>query len=288
MAVEFFKASKLLFHDGVANEVIPSERYIAVELEIAGTQGDVGVSEAIKKWNGSVVSDGSIQAQGGGNAFEINTAPASGDKFIEQLKEITDALRASKAVVNDSCGYHVHVDARDFSFYDIRKLIMLYAKIEPALFQIVTATRIKSRYCHPCADKFMKDLANHRLPGDAKKKILQNTYGHKKVSLRELRGQKYNDARYSAMNIHSWAFRGTIECRMHHGTSNFAKITNWAILWASILDTAKELNEKEILSITGEPIKVLLEVAPTQAVRDWIVERFTKFQGSSPINSEND
>lgn len=253
-----------------------------MEIEISEVEDDkkMDIFNVVKKWQGAIVDDGSLPQSG----CEINTAPANGDKFVQQMTELGAALKAQGAKVNNQCGLHVHVDARDFTYYDLRRLLLAYTKIENALFSIVAPERIHSRYCRPCATGYAKNLNRPEQNKDSKKRIISNIYGadlaNGQISadfMHNLRNHKYNNARYSALNIHSWYFRGTIECRMHQGSKNPKHIINWGILWAGILDYAMKTPESVIKQLpTG--LESLIQMAPNNEVKDWIVERSVKFK----------
>lgn len=281
--ISFFRQDQPTFHAAPKGKfkVNPSTRYIAAEIEVASvaarTVSDpeaMTVSRAVKKWKGQIVEDGSLPHGG----FEINTAPASGDLFVEEIGEICEMLKESHAKVTKECGLHIHVNAQDHNFYDIRKLMMLYQKIEPALFSIIAPSRKVSRYCHPCGDNYIKNLEKGIIPKDNEKIIKKNVYGNEDESIVYLKQNKYHDARYNAMNLHSWVYRGSVEFRMHHGTVSASKIQNWGMLCAGILDYAFDRNEAEIKAMKGDSFGLLLEVAPTDRVKNWIIDRRKHFE----------
>lgn len=235
----------------------------------------------VRKWGGGIVRDGSLPDSG----FEITTAPANGDLFARQIEDICTALNDQNAEVSPKCGYHVHIDGRDYSCWDIRKLVLLYAKIESALFETVPKSRRDNHYFMQCADRFAVGLVHSK---DAKNHLLDNVYAEAvKGSTGRIRGQrvkqakanKYGEYRYYALNLHSWFYRGTIECRLAAGTTNPRKIINWGLLWASILDYAAQHSEAAIRSL-GHGWPVLLKVAASDDVRAWLTSRKEKFTGN--------
>lgn len=276
----FFRSEKPQFHRGKANfqRFNKSRRFIAVEIEVADTDSRVDDSsrlyKTIKRWGGQIVEDGSLPDTG----FEINTAPAAGDLFVKEIAEICKDLSFHGASVTKACGLHVHVDARDFNFYDMRRLVYLYSKVEPALFGMVSGSRRNSRYCEPCGDYLADGLDKFKYPKAAKNKLLKNIY--RGNHYKDARKDKYAEGRYAAMNLHSWMYRGTVENRMHHGTVNYTKIINWSMLWASILDFAYANSEKYIKDMNDSSVDILKHVAPA-SIRDWIDERHNKFSGGT-------
>lgn len=249
----------------------PSKRHLAVEIEVAKSGEGNHVNQAVQKWKGSIVRDGSLPVGG----FEINTSPANGDLFPKQIREIGKALDAQGGEATKACGLHVHIDARDFDFSDIARLMLLYSKLEPGLSAIIHKARRNSRYSKPCGAQYAAALSQR---GDTKDRVLRAIYGTSTLTGQDK--QKYNSARYAAMNLHSWQFRGTVECRMFAGTVTAYRIINWGLLWAAILDYAKSHSTEDIEALTSgnvmESIEILRTIAPTPTVRAWIDCRAVK------------
>jgi hypothetical protein len=252
-------------------------RLIGVEIEVSGTETFKPIRTALEEWRCSVVSDGSIVAGRGGRGYEINSQPASGDLFCEQMDALGSALAAGKATANNSCGVHVHVDASDMGWWSVGKLIRLYAKLEPALFGIVEARRAKSTYCIPCGTKFMAGIENPASVKDVKEKVLLDQYGRSsgKAVLKQ-QGNKYHSARYNALNLHSWFLRGTVEFRHHHGSTQGDKIKYWALTCASIVDRAIQWGDKALADVP-EGLDGLLALSVSQKHKEWLVSRWETF-----------
>ncbi len=264
-----------VFHTSQRNQfkVNSSRRFLACELEFSDAADGDAIYDAVSNWQGAIVSDGSLPSTG----FELCTAPANGDLFVDQIGEICEALAEQHAQINTDCGFHVHVDARDFRYWDLRKLILLYAKIEDALFAIVPKSRRKNSFCEPCGMRYVNELTGTRA---VKQKIIQNVYDDASPgpAFKGKRSDKYCGSRYRALNLHSWFYRGTVECRLAAGTRDREKIVPWATLWAAIVDFAYRHSESRIANLAGSSLDVLLCVAPSDAVRDWIHERIETFR----------
>ncbi len=93
------------------------------------------------------------------------------------------------------------------------------------------------------------------------------------------RRNKFDGARYHALNLHSWFYRGTIECRLHTGTVRANKIIAWGKLWANLLDTAMRLRERDIISRHATSRELLLSIAPDAETRDYITHRHAQHSG---------
>jgi hypothetical protein len=249
----------------------PSNRLCSAEIEVAKLEVrdfSTEVKEACVKWGAGIVSDGSLPDTG----FEINTAPAAGDKFVKQIDDICGALRKCQAKVTKECGLHVHIDARDFSYWEVRRLILLYAKIEDALFSIVSTSRRNSHYCNRCGETYLKAV-RLETPQKVKAAVCKAVYKQEDIKTRRI--NKYDDSRYSALNLHSWFYRGTVECRLFGGTVNGTKIKNWGMLWCGLLDWVYSHKEKDFAKFDKmTSLQTLLSVCPTEEIKQWVNERF--------------
>lgn len=248
MRPKFFN-SRLEFHSPTRfqKKLNKSSRFVSAEIEVAGIKDNKKLVEnIIRKWKGSIVYDGTLPKP---NGFEINTAPAAGDLYIRQITEICDKLAKANATVNNSCGLHVHIDARDYNFCDISRLIKVYAAIEPVLFSMVPPYRRNNIYSVKCGDKLETAIKANKLSHILlKEKVVTAVYGEPdSISYRmDKRGAGQGTGRYYALNIHSWFFRGTIECRLFDGTLDKNEIIDWGVLWANILDFALHSSDDDV------------------------------------------
>ena len=264
----------------------PFARLVSVEIEAIASDHMTATPKAVRKWNGSIVKDGSLNEGG----FEINVSPASGDMLVGEFKEICAALDSDDAKVDDSCGLHCHVDATDMSWWTIRQLVRLYAKLEDALFSIVDPRRRfppadgGKHYCAPCGTHFLRALDSPKSTKDLTNKthtLLYNTVGA--VAIRRSH-DKYQGSRYYALNLHSWLYRGTVELRMHHGTVDFDDCFNWALLCTSLVETAKNLKHDELRS-WPIGIRGLLKLAPTLGCKAWVTSAWNEYNPDNRIEA---
>ena len=265
-----------------------SSRFISVEIEVAGIRNryDLGAIDLVlEKWGARRVADGSLPSGG----FEINTAPAAGDHFIQQITEICDVLKAAGAYVDESCGLHVHADARDFKYADMRNLVLLWEKLEPAFMSTQSAARSRSHYCRPVGRKYADAFRTLGLPdfvkakgkpNGVKTKFFDGVYGTRSNynDFRPARDSHYDDSRYHNLNLHSWIYRGTVENRLHSGTIVARKIIDWATTWAKFMDMAYVANEKEIGTITDPVDYLITRVASNKSAADYLKARMRTYE----------
>lgn len=94
----------------------------------------------------------------GDMGFEINTAPSKGTVFIKQVWDICSALQRQGAGVDERCGCHIHVDAVDYTYYELKRLLLFYAAVEPVIYGIVPDYRRTSHYCRPCGRQYFQAI----------------------------------------------------------------------------------------------------------------------------------
>jgi len=59
--------------------------------------------------------------------------------------------------------------------------------------------------------------------------------------------EKYNDARYCGLNLHSRYFHGSLEFRLHSGTLSKTKIVNWIRILNAIIEKGIEIEKDSSL-----------------------------------------
>jgi hypothetical protein len=241
-------------------------RHIAVEIEVDrynSAKNSRKLNEALDRWGDAVVHDGSLDG-----GFEINTNPCNGDLWYKHIEELSDGLDLINAHCTTACGLHCHVNAKDLSAYDLRRLILLYRKTERGLFELCEPRRMQGHYSQVCGAFFMPKLELH--PDEFRRELAQKMYlsGHKlpnpqkkghngdlvsyAKSIDRTKKEKYHGVRYKALNLHSFFLRGTVEFRHKEGTVDYTEITNWGEICAHMIETAANWPESKIMALPGD------------------------------------
>jgi hypothetical protein len=114
---------------------------------------------------------------------------------------------------------------------------------------MVPKSRRKVDFCKASIDKYIDVVKNKNLPyKDLKHRIVNGLYGESNTYNRY---DKYVLARRYALNLHSWFYHGTIECRLMNGTIDPATIIKWGKTWLAIMDFSLDMNSDKI-DIIGE------------------------------------
>lgn len=215
-------------------------RYFSTELEIVDMR-----RESTTKWHS--VNDSSISSGG----IEYLSGPMVGKFAVDEIYEECGKLGG---FVDDTCGFHIHLDFGDESEENVRKYAIACQKLESFAFSIVKNNRKDSRYCKKYTSYFLESLVDQSKDLD---EVVYNSSNERQLT--EWKRQKYQEMRYHWYNLHSFFFRGTIEMRQHHGTMSPDVILRWAELWLKVADWSSKnaidnvinSNEQKIIESIG-------------------------------------
>ena len=164
-----------------------------------------------------IVSDGSIQTQkkvrgqtvAADSTYSVElVSPVCVYEDIGTIQEIVRALRRNNALVNDSCGIHVHVGAEKFDAQHLRNITNIMASKEELIYKALQVDLNRSQdYCRRVEQRFLRQV-NEKKPQslDRFKSIWYNGRDGSNVH--------YHASRYHALNLHSVFQKGTVEFRM--------------------------------------------------------------------------
>ena len=196
-----------------------------------------------KKWR--FVYDGSIRGIQGNREptssrlykVEMNS-PVLEYSEMEKLQQVVRALRQAGAVVNSSCGMHVHVDAANHTPQSLKNaLTIMYAK-EDILFKAlkVNENRVQ-RWCQKVREPMLEKI--RKMPTDlTMEQLKQQWYGGTDESR-----MHYSWTRYYALNLHSVFYRGTLEWRCFESTLHAGKVR--ANITLALAISAQAINQKK-------------------------------------------
>tara|TARA_R100000655_G_scaffold40580_2_gene76347 strand:+ start:31518 stop:32321 length:804 start_codon:yes stop_codon:yes gene_type:complete len=177
------------------------------------------------KWR--MKTDGSLSRGG----LELVTPILSDMEDLKKLQEVIKVLDVH-GKVNSSCGIHVHTDARNTSTLQVRKLMKYIAKYELAMNKLVSKSRRgSSRWC---SDNYQNVRDNRLMDFKTPTEFFVHLNGMSKRKLvRSITG-----TRYYKWNFQNYMNHGSVENRMHQGSLNVEKITNWILLNQAMVNCA--------------------------------------------------
>lgn len=196
-----------------------------------------------KKWR--FVYDGSIRGiQGNGEPTssrlykaEMNS-PVLEYSEMEKLQQVVRALRRAGAVVNSSCGMHVHVDAANHTPQSLKNALTIMYSKEDILFKAlkVNENRVQ-RWCQKVREPMLEKI--RKMPTNlTMEQLKQQWYGGTDESR-----MHYSWTRYYALNLHSVFYRGTLEWRCFESTLHAGKMR--ANITLALAISAQAINQKK-------------------------------------------
>lgn len=155
------------------------------------------------------VRDGSLETRLNGGATAEVVSPILDVSDFDQLRHVMNALKAAGAMVNDTCGTHVHVGGLNLDGSAVHAAAQFWNKHNPIIDGLVARSRRFGGRRYSWAQ---------RLNADEMAAIHAGRYD----------SFDGNSRRYRSFNVGPAGRIGTIEFRQHQGTLNPTKIWAWA------------------------------------------------------------
>ena len=246
---------------------------IGVEIEMTGTSREK-VAKAVAEYFGTtaeyvggvyrayevkdndgrtwkIARDSSIKAQEKVDGVKVGSyedykveliSPILKYNDIEPLQEIIRKIRKAGAFVNESCGMHIHIGAKDFTAQTVRNLVNSIASKEDILFNAVQIHPDRIRYCRKTNKRFLEDL-NERKP-ETMGQLAAVWYNEPERRAVREHGH-YDDSRYTICNLHALFTKGTIEFRCFNATLHAGEVK--AAIQFCLALTHQALNTKKAI-----------------------------------------
>ena len=180
-----------------------------------------------------------IPATSGLYKVEMNSPKLSYEE-MGKLQEVVRTLRHAGAVVNGSCGMHVHVDASNHTAKSLKNALTIMYSKEDILFKALQTNPARvSHWCQRVREDVLKDI--RKLPSG-------------NMPMEEFRRRWYQDrrkgedhshydiTRYYALNLHAVFDKGTVEWRCFNSTLHAGKVRSYITLALAI--SAQAINQK--------------------------------------------
>lgn len=155
-----------------------------------------------------------------------------------KLQEVVRCLKRNGAMVNPSCGMHVHVDASNHTARSLKNALTIMYSKEDILFKALKVqTEREEQYCQKVRPAVLEEI--RRMPNGniSMEKLKQAWYGGRDGS-----GEHYNWSRYYALNLHAVFSKGTLEWRCFESTLHAGKVR--ANITLALAISAQAVNQK--------------------------------------------
>lgn len=183
--------------------------------------------------------------------LELASPALTWDKW-EEVERVLQALREAGAVATPQCGLHVHHEVSDYTEVHLRRLLLIWAALENAIFSTVKPDRYRNSYCRPIAAS-----------ADSFGQLLDAL-----VPLSNMFPLVTHLGKYRSLNCLNWWNHGTVEVRLHHGTLQPTAIRFWVSFTQEVIALAQSMEDLDDLeTVYGQAASVQL-TALKAAIKD--------------------
>ncbi len=186
-------------------------------------------------------SEGRRQAEIRSREYSVEmNSPKLSYEEMGKLQEVVRCLRRAGAVVNESCGMHVHVDASQHTPLSLKNALSIMYSKEDILFKALNVNeRRVERWCQKVREPMLEKI--RKMPtGMTMEQLKRAWYGGEDGSY-----EHYHWTRYYALNLHSVFYRGTLEWRCFESTLHAGRVR--ANITLALAISAQAINQKKTL-----------------------------------------
>ncbi len=202
-----------------------TQQKLKTELERLGIAVEIEGYNHTTREHWKIVSDASLS---GSNTFELVSPVLHGEAGLEQVAKVCKALKKCNALINKSCGMHIHFGANDFNLTQWKNLYKNYLNYEGVIDSFMPMSRRgnENQYCRSLMHHFRSERDAFAAIDSANnvKQISQKVSG---------------SSRYFKINAESFFRHGTVEFRQHAGTIEIDKVLNWVKFLNNLIEFSK-------------------------------------------------
>lgn len=170
----------------------------------------------------TTTNDGSLR----NNGIEFVSKPLRAKQVEKALKQLHASVNSTVEFTNrTSC--HVHMNVRDLTINEIQSLVCVYIVLEEMLFDWVGHNRGNNIFCMKITET--------------------DYYEYIKYLFNDIRDAVHNWNKYTALNIHPIAEKGTVEFRHLYGTYDIDVIVPWINILSNLKGYVKQTSINEVL-----------------------------------------
>jgi hypothetical protein len=211
--------------DDIQEPIYSSERLIGLELEYDSGSMTFRAPDSIPGW--AIKYDGSLS-----NGREFVLEPAvSVSNLKATVKTFCEAFDPIRIGLTQRGGYHVHVQAHDYTITSAVNLARLYTHHQASINSLLAKSRVNNRYCVPFSPTEAADIsANFQLDSPAN-------------SRSEAKGARITKVINFAMLRCTDPAARSVEFRQGSPSKRFVNIYGWAMFCAALTEFCRNTRE---------------------------------------------
>lgn len=171
-----------------------------------------------REWK--VMRDSSIRPQPSSNdelRVEV-VSPILVYQDIETIQEILRKLRKAGAVVNETCGIHIHIDGANHNAKSLKNVVNFMTSRQDLIYDALQVKNYRTTYCKKLRPQLLAEIKAKKNLSRADMEAIW--YGEDRSG----RYEHYNQTRYQCLNLHSYFYRGTLEFRLFNSTTHAGEL----------------------------------------------------------------
>jgi hypothetical protein len=221
-----------------------SPRMFGVELEFSRSHS------SLSRWIADKLRWGACADGTSGVCQEFKSPPMQGDSGMQSIERFCDYVERFDFSVSRACGYHLHLDMRGERELAIARVAAAYQIFLPLWRAFVPPSRRTNIFCS-------QDVVNG-FPAD--------------IASGKRKPHKESLDRYSAVNWQAYHRHKTVEIRLHPGTMQYVKITNWIKAHIAFVEWARKRPVVSILELQSAALPELFRTLQSQVWSDALSE----------------
>jgi hypothetical protein len=149
----------------------------------------------------------------------------------DELKQVCEALKGLRPRIDRSCGLHVSVDTPDYTWQDLRNLIVLWVRYEPFVFEMCPPSRRANLYCPAWRRSVWTGSDSYEW---------RNVQRLIEARTEAVFRQHAVDTPRGSLNVAHWFRNRRIEFRLGAGTVQYEKVIRFAQFLVSFVTRVKQ------------------------------------------------
>lgn len=238
-------------------------RNFGIEIELAGIRQDkslaalqkAGLKAKVEFYNHNDHTDGTwkiVTDASVAHGHEVVSPILHGEEGLKEAMRAANALEAAGAVINKTCGLHVHFNALDLTTDAIRMVCKRYMKFEGEIDAFMPLSRRddNNTFCR------------------STKHCFTNNFRFENATTRDALARSVS-GRYYKVNLSAYLAHHTIEFRQHSGTVDSQKIASWVRFLDDFITESVKQSETNASQIRLQPAQqTLLGLIASEAGMD--------------------
>lgn len=218
------------------------EHSFRVPLPVVVTPGSLGwaQTESNDYWHVKYDSSCGFIGKPHDYGWEIASYIAKGVSDVTRIASAAEMLRSNGVEVTSRCGFHIHVDVRDFTEEQMGVLLARWIKVEELLINICSFSRIGNEYCRSVASRVTvsgnpcNNLYDPKDPANFWSRMRPTRIGDQDVR----RKFALNLLGYDIWRQDSSYTRSTAELRLPESKLSFEHVRGWIVLFLNFIQSS--------------------------------------------------